>query len=137
LKPIIELSQEIITISRGMDVNNMESSDSLYISVHGKILKCPVCNNKHFWHRTTLMNTSGMTFMGWEWLNKEANNYICEKCGYVYWFFEVPSGAIQIVRGKKGSDGPERKDKGKPKKRTYDPSKNPENLPPPPGWGDK
>ena len=34
------------------------------------------------------MNTSGMSFVGWDWLNKEGENFICSNCGYVYWFFD-------------------------------------------------
>lgn len=32
------------------------------------------------------MNTKGMTFFKLDWANKEAENYICDSCGYVYWF---------------------------------------------------
>jgi C4-type Zn-finger protein len=56
-------------------------------TVSGKKLSCPVCNHDMFWSRETLMNTPGMTFFGLEWANKKATNYICDKCGYVFWFF--------------------------------------------------
>jgi len=36
----------------------------------------------------TLMNTKGATFLGVEWANKEATNYVCEQCGYIFWFFQ-------------------------------------------------
>ena len=55
-------------------------------TIHGNNLVCPVCNHDKFWFRETLMNTPGMTFFGLEWANKRATNYICDKCGYVYWF---------------------------------------------------
>jgi hypothetical protein len=58
------------------------------VKVKGKNLVCPVCSNDEFWRRTTLMNTSGMTFMGWDWLNREGENFICSNCGYVFWFFD-------------------------------------------------
>jgi hypothetical protein len=41
------------------------------------------------------MNTSGMTYMGMDWLNEEAENFICSKCGYVQWFFGTPRDAIR------------------------------------------
>ena len=48
------------------------------------------------------MNTAGMTFMGWEWANPEAINYICEDCSYIYWFMEdptvVPEGEKPLTR---------------------------------------
>jgi hypothetical protein len=37
------------------------------------------------------MNTKGATLFGWEWLNKAADNYVCDSCGYVVWFLEKPS----------------------------------------------
>ena len=40
--------------------------------------------------RTTLMNTKGVTFFGLEWANKAANNYVCDRCGYVLWFLDKP-----------------------------------------------
>jgi rubrerythrin len=55
--------------------------------VHGHPLKCPICGYDKFWIRKTLMNTPGVTFMGFDWANKQSDNYICNRCGYVYWFF--------------------------------------------------
>lgn len=54
-------------------------------------LTCPVCGCKRFYEKKTLMTTVGMTFMGCEWANPEAINYICEDCSYIYWFMEDPS----------------------------------------------
>ena len=56
-------------------------------TVSGNSLVCPVCSHNKFWERETLMNTPGMTFLGLEWANKKARNYICDSCGYVFWFF--------------------------------------------------
>ena len=56
-------------------------------TVSGNKLICTVCNHDKFWEKETLMNTPGMTFLGLEWANKKANNYICDNCGYVFWFF--------------------------------------------------
>jgi len=55
--------------------------------VEDKKIICPICNSDKFWHRTTLMNTAGASFFGFDWANKEADNLICEKCSYVHWFF--------------------------------------------------
>ena len=33
------------------------------------------------------MNTPGLTFLGFEWVNKQADNYVCNRRGYVLWFF--------------------------------------------------
>lgn len=55
-------------------------------SIDGKSLICPICANETFWKRQTLMNTPGMTFFGIEWANRQAVNYVCNRCGYVFWF---------------------------------------------------
>jgi len=60
--------------------------ESKEVSIKGNKLECPICNNDKFWPKKTLMNTPGLTFFGLEWSNKAANNYICDSCGYVYWF---------------------------------------------------
>ena len=59
-------------------------------NVHGKDLICPHCEHNQFWTRTTLMNTKGATFFGLEWANKHATNYVCDRCGYVFWFLAKP-----------------------------------------------
>lgn len=63
-----------------MDVNN--------IQINGKDLVCPVCDGEEFWKRKTLMNTPGASFMGFDWANKEATNFVCNGCGYVFWFLQ-------------------------------------------------
>ncbi|KAB3532104.1 hypothetical protein [Alkaliphilus serpentinus] len=56
------------------------------IEVLGNLLKCQVCGHDQFWHRETLMNTAGASFLGFDWANKAADNYVCDQCGYVHWF---------------------------------------------------
>ncbi len=58
------------------------------VQVAGNELVCPVCGYDEFWYRETLMNTAGATFLGFDWANKAAKNYVCDKCGYVYWFLQ-------------------------------------------------
>ncbi|RJQ45967.1 MAG: hypothetical protein C4538_07580 [Nitrospiraceae bacterium] len=52
----------------------------------GRDMKCPICGHEEFWKRKTLMNTKGLTFWELDWLNKEADNYVCDRCGYILWF---------------------------------------------------
>ncbi|MBO8128533.1 MAG: hypothetical protein H0Z39_04945 [Peptococcaceae bacterium] len=59
-------------------------------SIAGQKLQCPVCGHREFWHRTTLMNTRLATFVGFDWANQEADNFVCGRCGYVLWFMEPP-----------------------------------------------
>ena len=58
------------------------------VEIKGNKLTCPVCKGQNFWKRQTLMNTRGSTFLGFDWANKQADNYVCHNCGYVFWFFE-------------------------------------------------
>ena len=37
-----------------------------------------------------MMNTRGLTFMGWDWANKAARCLVCERCGYIHWFAPLP-----------------------------------------------
>ena len=67
----------------------MAKPTSFEYQVFDRKLVCPVCENNKFYTRETLMNTAGMAFFNLEFINKTANNYICDKCGYVYWFMDV------------------------------------------------
>ena len=56
------------------------------VTIKGHELACPICGGGDFWERETLMNTAGATCLGFDWANKTATNYVCDHCGYVYWF---------------------------------------------------
>jgi predicted nucleic-acid-binding Zn-ribbon protein len=56
------------------------------VAVYGRPLHCSVCGNETFRERTSLLNTAGMTFLRLDWANKSAENFICSRCGYIFWF---------------------------------------------------
>ncbi len=56
--------------------------------IKGHKLNCIVCKNDTFWTRESLMSTRGMTLINLDWANKSAQNFICDSCGYVYWFLQ-------------------------------------------------
>lgn len=56
--------------------------------VNGYELICPVCKGKHFDKRNSMLNSRGMTFLGLDWANQGAINYICSACGYIFWFID-------------------------------------------------
>lgn len=68
----------------------MAEKESQEVVKQGRQLCCTVCEHARFWSRRTLMNTRAATFFGVDWINKEAVNYVCERCGHVLWFFEDP-----------------------------------------------
>jgi len=57
--------------------------------IAGRELICLVCGNDLFYERETLLNTSGASFLGFDWANKNALNYYCSRCGYMFWFHEI------------------------------------------------
>jgi len=56
--------------------------------VEGKLISCQICGHDRFWERTTLLNTRGASFFEFDWLNREAVNKVCDKCGHMMWFHE-------------------------------------------------
>jgi len=66
----------------------MKKKEIHEVQIKGNKLTCPVCDGTHFWTRRTLLNTPGVTFLGFDWLNKTAKNYVCDSCNYIYWFYE-------------------------------------------------
>lgn len=57
--------------------------------IQGKKLVCPICGKTEFWTRSTLMNTRAASFFDFDWANKQAENYICNSCGYIMWFWPL------------------------------------------------
>jgi len=41
-----------------------------------------------------LVNTPGLTFFGMEWANRQAENFVCDRCGHVLWFLRDESPAV-------------------------------------------
>lgn len=59
------------------------------VYVKGKQLRCPICDGDRFTSRKTVMSGRGMALLDFEWAGKQAQNHICARCGYVYWFVPV------------------------------------------------
>lgn len=64
------------------------SKEAIQYQLDGKDLKCIMCGHDKFWTRKTLMNTKFFTFWELDWANREADNYVCGRCGYVHWFLK-------------------------------------------------
>lgn len=54
--------------------------------VLNKPLHCLVCAHDEFEQRSALLNTSAATFFGFDWANRSANCFVCNRCGYIHWF---------------------------------------------------
>jgi ribosomal protein S27AE len=70
------------------DEQNVQPGEAAQVEILGKKLVCPVCGGDQFWERMTLLNTRGMTFFNVDFLNKRAQNEICARCGYIFWFLK-------------------------------------------------
>jgi len=50
----------------------MKEKEAREVRNNGNQLSCPVCYGTRFWTRRTLLNTPGVTFFGFDRLNKTA-----------------------------------------------------------------
>lgn len=66
----------------------MKNKEAKEVEIKGNKLSCPVCGHSEFWTRKTLLNTPGVTFFGFDWMNKTSKNYVCDNCSHILWFFE-------------------------------------------------
>lgn len=63
------------------------SSNSAAPLVHlDKTLQCHFCGHDHFYQREGKIQTTGLTLLDLDWLNKSATCVVCERCGFVHWF---------------------------------------------------
>jgi hypothetical protein len=63
-------------------------ADPKEFEMGGKKLVCPVCDNDKFRCSSFMLNTRGLTFLDLDWINEDADNYVCSKCGYIFWFMQ-------------------------------------------------
>jgi hypothetical protein len=60
-----------------------------YIAGNASIA-CPCCQNDTFDIDFRQLNTSGASFFGLDWANKNATILICQRCTYISWFMSEP-----------------------------------------------
>ena len=71
------------------DKNPKEPLISSY-QVLDKEVVCPVCGYTKFEARDILLNTTAMTFFGFDWANRTATALICTNCTRIEWYFNKP-----------------------------------------------
>ncbi|MEE0613286.1 DNA-binding protein [Collinsella stercoris] len=64
---------------------NGDESGARY-SVAGLEVKCPHCGGTRFFEGSALLDSRGMSFMGFDWASKGAMTLTCAHCGHVDWF---------------------------------------------------
>jgi len=69
------------------DLQEIEQDDgSIIVTFDGKPLTCVVCGNNRYHERGSLLSARGKEFFGLAWTADKAKNYICTRCGYIFWF---------------------------------------------------
>lgn len=56
-------------------------------------LVCPPCGHDRFHERQAQLNTPAATFFGFDWANKTATCFVCERCSHILWFLHPPTPA--------------------------------------------
>jgi hypothetical protein len=64
--------------------------ESRNFQVAGIPLVCSHCGGQEFDDGYALLNTTGLSFLGLDFANREANLLICDRCGLVQWFLSEP-----------------------------------------------
>jgi hypothetical protein len=60
--------------------------DPEIVQVAGHNLRCPVCNNDHFYSRRAQLNSAVATFFNLDWANRSATCFVCSNCTHISWF---------------------------------------------------
>jgi hypothetical protein len=72
-----------------MTLQEIDRGDgTVEVQVGDRRLACVVCGHQQFHARNSLLNTRAATFFKFDWANKQATNYICAQCGYIFWFMD-------------------------------------------------
>ncbi len=75
-----------------VDSENKESGHVVndnQVFINGKQLVCLICGGINFAIRMSPLSLKGFTFLCTDWINQAAINYICQDCGYIFWFSET------------------------------------------------
>lgn len=62
-------------------------------TVAERLIVCPHCDGDEFRLREILLNTRGMTFFKFDWLNDDASVLECARCSRLEWFARRPAPA--------------------------------------------
>lgn len=55
-------------------------------SAAGRDIRCSHCEGTSFEQREAQLNTTGMTMVGLDWLNRSGYALVCVECGLIQWF---------------------------------------------------
>lgn len=85
-----------------MNVEGIEQEDgTLRVLFDGNALTCSVCGNQGYREHSYLLNTQSGELLG-SWADDKATNFVCTRCGYVFWFL-----IRDMKRSKSGRQSPD------------------------------
>jgi hypothetical protein len=67
-----------------------EGRDSGRYKIAGSVVCCSHCGGEHFDTGNALLNTRGLTFLGFDFVDRGANLLICTNCTHIEWFLDEP-----------------------------------------------
>lgn len=62
--------------------------DNWTFEVAGRQVVCSHCGGTEFERSEALLDSAGMSFIGFEWAGRSATVLICKRCGHIEWFFD-------------------------------------------------
>jgi len=72
------------------DENSADKEDVPEYAAGGKKVVCGHCGSTGFTFGTAKLNTTMMTFLDLDWLNRSASLLIFTNCGKIQWFLKNP-----------------------------------------------
>ena len=54
----------------------------------GRPVRCSHCGGTRFDEREGKINTTGMSLLDLDWMNRSATVLVCQECGHLGWFLE-------------------------------------------------
>lgn len=70
------------------------------VHIAGKELCCRHCGHTYFRKREGILVTSWVALFHFEYWNRSASCYTCEKCGSVEWFVHLKKDKVEIEQDK-------------------------------------
>jgi len=53
-------------------------------------MACLICRATEFDRASYMLNTQGMSMLGLDAFNRQANCFVCRSCGFIHWFALSP-----------------------------------------------
>jgi len=65
----------------------ISETGTVFLEKAGKELNCVLCGHAQFTEGQSKLPSPMATHFGVEWAGHTATYYICDRCGFVHWFY--------------------------------------------------